>query len=234
MTGVHRFPCAPALAVVASLSLAAFTITSCSSEEVEPPGDAPGDAPVAVIPSIPGMGPAAVVVPNSPAPAADNPNCCSCAVVYDQTFADPRLPCRFDYPVSWQSAVGDDGGMLSAIAGPPPQSCGTICPNGTPYMTVSYGTQYDSNADEMLRIWPMAMPIVGDARCGEGTVQFFSPPGADETGFLGGVKFYVQLDGKKYGGAATFTCGEPGGWLRLRDMFIESFRDNPASTFPDS
>ncbi len=47
------------------------------------------------------------------------------------------------------------------------------------------------------------------------------------------IKFYVQLDGKKYGGAATFTCGVPGGWLRLRDMFIESFRDNPESTFPD-
>lgn len=61
---------------------------------------------------------------------------------------------------------------------------------------------------------------------------FFSPPGADPTGFLGGVKFCVQLDGQKYGGAAQFTCDEPGGWLHLRDMFIDSFRDNPASTFP--
>jgi hypothetical protein len=92
--------------------------------------------------------------------------------------------------------------------------------------------KYDANADAMLSIWPTGMSTVGSARCGEGTVQFFSPPGDDPTGFIGGVKFYVQVDGKKYSGGATFTCGEPGGWLPLRDMFVNSFRDNPQSTFP--
>lgn len=77
------------------------------------------------------------------------------------------------------------------------------------------------------------MPIVGNARCGEGTVSFYSPPGADEMGFLGGVKFYVSIGGEKYSGAATFSCGEPGGWLHQRDMFVDSFRDNPGSTFPE-
>jgi hypothetical protein len=43
----------------------------------------------------------------------------------------------------------------------------------------------------------------------------------------------VQIGGKKYGGAAQFSCGEPGAWLRLRDMFINSFGDNPGSTFPN-
>jgi hypothetical protein len=69
-------------------------------------------------------------------------------------------------------------------------------------------------------------------RCGAGRVRFFSPPDADETGFLGGAKYCVQIDDRKYGGAALFTCGQPGGWLRLRGVFIDSFRDNPGSTFP--
>ena len=159
-------------------------------------------------------------------------NCCSCAFVAGKTYSDPRLPCQFQYPASWEVATGDDGAMISAIASPPPQSCNTICKNGTPVMSVSYGTRYDSNADTMLSIWPMGMQVVGSARCGAGTVKFFSPPGSDPTGFLGGVKFYVELDGKKYGGAAQFTCGQAGGWLHMREMFIESFRDNPSSTFP--
>lgn len=232
MTGLHSYSRVAVFAAVASLALAAVMLAGCSGEEDEPPGATTDAAPPMVVPANPITGPATVVVPDMPAPAAGDANCCSCAVVDSQPFADPRLPCLFDYPVDWAGTAGDDGAMVSAIAGPPPQSCGTVCPNGTPAMSVSYGKTYDRNADEMLRIWPMAMPVVGKARCGEGTVQFFSPPGADPTGFLGGVKFYVQLDGEKYGGAATFTCGEPGGWLRLRDMFIDSFRDNPASTFP--
>ena len=99
-------------------------------------------------------------------------------------------------------------------------------------MAVSYGRVYDSNADTMLSIWPEVMSPVGSAHCGEGTVQFFSTPGSEATGFTGGVKFYVQVGGKKYSGGATFTCGNPGGWLPLQDMFVDSFRDNPESTFP--
>lgn len=159
-------------------------------------------------------------------------NCCSCAITSGKTYSDPRLPCSFEYPASWAAVTSNDSGMISAIASPPPQSCSTICKNGTPVMSVSYGTTFDRNADAMLSIWPMAMRVVGSARCGEGTIKFFSPPGSDPSGTLGGVKFYVGIDGKKYGGAAQFSCGEPGGWVRMRDMFIDSFQDNSASTFP--
>ena len=210
MTGLHRDPRALVFAAVASLALAVLTMAGCSPSAEEPSGA--GAAP----------GPAVMV--------ADSLNCCSCSAVSRQTFADPRLPCQFDYPANWESMVGADGALISAIAGPP--SCGATCPNGEPGLAVSYGMKYDSNADAMLSIWPTAMSTVGSARCGEGTVQFFSPPGDDPTGFIGGVKFYVQVDGKKYSGGATFTCGEPGGWLPLRDMFVNSFRDNPQSTFP--
>ena len=219
MTGLHLDPRAPVFSAVASAVLAAFTLAGCSPPEEEPPG-------AAVDPG------AAVVVLNSAAsdPVADSADCCSCNVVSDQTFSDPRLPCQFDYPASWENMVGDDGALISAVAGP--ASCGASCPNGEPGLAVSYGKKPDSNADTMLSIWPTVMPTVGSARCGEGTVQFFSPPGADETGYMGGVKFYVQVGGKKYSGGATFTCGQPGGWLPMRDMFVDSFRDNPGSTFP--
>jgi len=75
------------------------------------------------------------------------------------------------------------------------------------------------------------MPTVGSARCGDATVTFFSPPGSDEAGFTGGAKFFVGIGGRKYSGAATFTCGQAGGWLTLRYQFIETFRDNPDSSF---
>jgi hypothetical protein len=171
--------------------------------------------------------------PAQPVAVAKGPGCCSCAVVAGATYSDPRLPCAFDYPANWQSTTGGDGALLSAIVGPPPQSCTTTCQNGDPGMSVSYGTTYDSNADTMLSIWSMGMPVVGSGRCGAGTVQFFSLPGADPTGFIGGVKFYVEIGARKYGGYAQFSCGEPGGWLRLRDLFINSFGDNPGSTFPN-
>ena len=83
----------------------------------------------------------------------------------------------------------------------------------------------------MEEVWRQALPIVGDARCGDATVTFFSPPGADPNGLLGGVKFYIGHGGKKYSGAATFTCGMPGEWLELRKLFIETFRTNAGTTF---
>ena len=173
---------------------------------------------------------AAVIVLAVDAPSrGEGADCCSCKVTGAKTFANPMLPCKFDYPAGWVEVTGDDGGIVSGVVGPPP--CETICSNGTPAMTLSIGTTHDSNADTMEGIWRQAMPVVGTARCGEGTVTFFSPPGAEETGLLGGVKFYVAIGGKKYGGAATFTCGEPGGWLGLRKLFVETFGDNPDSTF---
>jgi hypothetical protein len=52
-------------------------------------------------------------------------------------------------------------------------------------------------------------------------------------GLTGGVRFHVRHDGKKYGGTATFSCPEPGGWLALRSLFIDSFTTNPDTTFGD-
>jgi len=161
-------------------------------------------------------------------------DCCSCAITSRQTVNDPRLPCQFDVPGDWQVGVSRDSGMgmLSAMAGR--QSCDTICPSGMPSMNVSYGTQADSNAATMQGIWKMGMPVIGTARCGEGTVTFYGPPGSTaEREKLGGVKFYVNIDGKGYGGTAIFSCGESGDWMRYRDMFIESFGENPESTFPE-
>lgn len=210
---------APLFVVVSTLVLVTLMMTGCSPAGDEPPGD---DA-------NPGL---AVVAPSpAPVPEADSQNCCSCSAASVKTFADPQLPCQFDYPASWGGMVGGDAGLISAIIGP--SSCSTICPNGEPGIAVSYGRVYDSNADNMLSIWPGVMSTVGNAKCGEGTVQFFETPGSDATGFTGGVKFYVQVGGKKYSGGATFTCGNPGGWLPLRDTFVDSFRNNPESRFPE-
>jgi len=161
--------------------------------------------------------------------SAEESQCCSCAVGSTETFADARLPCLFDHPEPWSAVVGDDGALVSAVAGP--EACETICPGGAPAMTVSFGTTPDSNADTMEQIWKQVMPVVGNGRCGDGTVTFLSPPGAETTSPIGGVKFYVSIGGEKYGGAATFTCGQPGGWLVLQKLFIDSFRGNPESTF---
>jgi hypothetical protein len=83
----------------------------------------------------------------------------------------------------------------------------------------------------MEEIWRQVMPVVESARCGDATVNFYSPPGSDDLGLIGGVKFFVSVAAKKYSGAANFTCGQPGGWLALRRLFIDSFRDNPESQF---
>lgn len=220
MTGIHLDPRTSVFAVVASLAFVTLMMGGCSPTEDQPPGDAAGTGLAEVAP-----GSSAAV------PVDDSQNCCSCSAASGKTFTDPQLPCLFDYPASWESMVGGDGGLISAVIGP--SSCGTTCPHGEPGIAVSYGRTYDSNADTMLSIWPEVMSTVGSARCGEGTVEFFSTPGSDPTGYIGGVKFYVQVGGKKYGGGATFNCGNPGGWLPLQDMFVDSFRDNPGSTFPE-
>jgi hypothetical protein len=213
-----RATAALALAVL----LAAVVSSGCSPAPDEPPG--PGAA-VAQ----PASG-SAVVAPSPSAGPAAQADCCSCAVAAVVPLAGSDiLPCTFDHPAGWKAVSGDDGMMVGAIAGP--ATCDTICPKGTPAMTLSIGTTPDSNADTMEAIWLQAMPVVGTARCGDSTVTFYSPPGADPMGLLGGVKFYVGFGGKKYGGAATFTCGTPGGWLELRKLFIDTFRENPGTTF---
>jgi len=161
--------------------------------------------------------------------SADEPDCCSCAVSGSKTLTGTQLPCLFDYPAPWDAMVGNDGALVSAVV--TPASCDTACPNGAPGLSASFGTRPDSNADTMEEIWRQVMPVVGSARCGDATVNFYSPPGSDDLGLIGGVKFFVSVAGKKYSGAANFTCGQPGGWLALRRLFIDSFRDNPESQY---
>jgi hypothetical protein len=156
-------------------------------------------------------------------------DCCRCEIAGTQALADSDiLPCTFDHPAGWQGQIGDDGALVSAVVG---ANCSTVCAQGAPGIAFSVGTRPDSNAETMEQIWREAMPIVGDARCQDSTVTFFSPPGADPNGLIGGVKFYIGYGGKKYSGGATFTCGVPGGWLELRALFINSFRTNPGTTF---
>ena len=157
-------------------------------------------------------------------------DCCSCAIsgAAPLTGSD-ILPCIFDHPSGWTGLAGSDGALVSAVIGPP--SCGANCPMGDPGIAFSIGTKADSNADTMEEIWRQTHPIVGDARCGDSTVTFFGPPGADPDELLGGVKFYIGYGGKQYSGHATFTCGTPGGWLELRNLFIDTFRTNPGTTF---
>jgi hypothetical protein len=83
----------------------------------------------------------------------------------------------------------------------------------------------------MEQIWRQGMQVVGTARCGDAVVTFFSPPGSDPTGLIGGLKFYIGYNGQKYGASATFTCPDPGAWVDLRTQFIDSFRTNQSSVF---
>jgi len=64
--------------------------------------------------------------------------------------------------------------------------------NGEPVLETTFRLVATVDADTMLSIWPMVMPVIGSCR-----------------------------------------CGEPGGWPRMRDRFINSFGDNPGSTFPN-
>lgn len=160
----------------------------------------------------------------------DEVDCCSCEVRGLQQFTGGRiLPCIFDHPEDWEGLAGDDGGMVSAVIGP---SCGAACPRGSPGIGFTVATREDRNAEAMESLWRQVMPVAGTARCGDSTVTFYSPPGADPLGLMGGVKFYVGINGKKYAGGATFSCGEPGGWVKFQRLFIESFRGNPDTTFP--
>jgi hypothetical protein len=157
-------------------------------------------------------------------------DCCSCEVRGVQQFTGGKiLPCMFDHPEDWEGLAGDDRGLVSAVVGP---ACGASCFTGSPGIGFTVATRADSNAEVMEQVWSQIMPVAGTARCGDSTVTFYSPPGSDPLGMMGGVKFYVGVNGKKYAGAATFSCGEAGGWMQFQKLFIDSFRSYPGSTFP--
>ncbi|GJL81796.1 MAG: hypothetical protein DHS20C01_14300 [marine bacterium B5-7] len=169
-------------------------------------------------------------------PGASEPNmvlvtdvdCCSCRTAQFKTFdASEIMPCDFDLPSHWKTLAGDDGATVNAVAG---AECGAACPI-SPGMAFSVARKHNTNADTMEQIWPNVMRIAGSANCGGAAVTFFSLPGSDPGGLSGGLRFHVGFNGQRYGANVTFTCAEPGEWLQLQELFINSFRTNENSTF---
>jgi len=154
-------------------------------------------------------------------------DCCSCQYRATEKFAASEgMPCDFEHPAGWETQF--DRHQIAAVAGPP--ACGKSCP-GSPGMTFMVARKADRNADTMEQIWHQMMKVAGSANCGGQKVTFFSLPGADPNGPMGGLRFYIGHGAKKYGANATFQCTEPGEWLKLQELFIDSFRTNGDSTF---
>ena len=165
----------------------------------------------------------------------DSDSCCSCTdfgfplVPVSSIMGASEVPCDFDIPAHWVAQAGNDGALISVVTGP---HCDGTCTTQAPTISLSFGTSPNSNADVQESIWEQIMPVVGAGRCGEGGVKFYQPPGVSSSDPIGGVRFHVTFGGKKYGGAANFSCSVPGGWQKLQEMFIGSFRANPSSSFP--
>jgi hypothetical protein len=153
--------------------------------------------------------------------------CCKCRIQPAEAFSSSTLPCQFDVPASWETIVGDDGASVTAVSG---ARCETACPVSSG-LAFSVAKKPNTNAETMEGIWRQVMKVVGKARCGGQDVTFFSLPGADPAGLMGGLRFHVGHGGKRYGANATFTCPEPGEWLRLQQLFIDTFTTNPSTTF---
>ncbi len=159
--------------------------------------------------------------------------CCRCdvitgALVDASTRANNNAsPCDFLVPETWDVVVGNDGANVSVVAGP---ACDASCPT-TPTISLTIAMGPNSNADAMAQVWPSIMPTIGTAQCGGGAVRFFGTPGSNPNGKLGGVRFHLNWAGKKYDGAALFSCGTPGGWIKLQEHFVNTFHGNAGTTF---
>lgn len=181
-----------------------------------------------------GAEPAASVIAreDSGAPGDDDPkaDCCSCRYAATVAFdAGEGLPCDFDYPAGWDAMLGADPAGPQAVVGQP--SCGKPCPGGSGGMGVMIAGKPNRNADTMEEAWRQVMTVAGKATCGDRSVTFFSTPGSDPAGHLGGLRFHVGFQGEPYSGSATFSCPVPGEWRELQQLFIDSFRTNPDTTF---
>lgn len=162
-------------------------------------------------------------------------SCCSCtelgsAFVPASSRTGPsQVPCDFDIPAGWEARWGNDGLMVSVVAGP---ACSQACPSGSPSMGMAIGLSPNSNAEVQEEAWRQIMPVVGSGRCGEGGVTLYQPPGGVPGEASGAVRFHITLGGERYGGTAFYSCGGPPDWGRLQDLFIRSFRSNPGAAFP--
>lgn len=169
---------------------------------------------------------AALLVSGGTSTAED---CCSCQFTSTEPLtAGETPPCAFDHPAGWEAMPGDDGAAVHAVVGPPP--CGTPCA-GSPGIAFSVAKKANANAETTEEVWRQVMKVAGTARCGGVPVTFFSTPGSEPDGLIGGLRFHVGHGGKKFGASATFTCAEPGEWLRVQELFINTFRTNEGTTF---
>lgn len=153
--------------------------------------------------------------------------CCECRVQPAKTLSASGLPCEFDVPEDWQVVVGDDGAAVSGAAGP---RCETACPVSAG-VAFSVAKKPDANSGATEDIWKQVMKVVGTARCGDRKVTFFSLPGADAAGLIGGLRFHIGHGGESYSANVTFTCPGPGEWMKLQGLFIDTFSTNQNTTF---
>jgi len=155
---------------------------------------------------------------------------CSCQFQAVEPFSSGKnLPCVFDHPAGWESRSADDGAAVQGVVGKPAGDA--PCMSGTAAITVSIAKKPNPNAAAMEEFWPQIMKVAGTAECGGGAVTFFNTPGSEPGGQMGGLRFHVPFHGKRYGGSATFSCPNPGEWLKLQELFINTFRTNEGTTF---
>ena len=153
--------------------------------------------------------------------------CCSCEFSkVEELSVSEGLPCSFDHPAGWKAVF--DRYESSAVVG---RTCATPCTTASPAMSVTIPNGSNRNAGVMEESWRKIMPVAGTARCGEHVVTFFSTPGSEPDGLIGGLRFNVGHNGQLYTSGANFTCAEPGAWLELQALFIDTFRTNVGTTF---
>jgi hypothetical protein len=169
---------------------------------------------------------------NETAQPGENGAVCSTAgalIAASEQARNEVVPCEFDIPDTWAAEAGIDDSIAGIITH---QSCGGTCAGQVGIM-LNIGSELNANADALEESWAQLFPVVGRGRCGRGSVTFYSPPGSDAGTTLGSVMFHVEFADGKHSGSAQFRCPVPGEWMRLRELFINTFKTNPDSTFPN-
>lgn len=147
---------------------------------------------------------------------AEGAHCCSCSFTETREYvANEDIPCGFEYPAHWDMSFdrGDNSLLFTA------PRCETRC--GSRSMSFSVARGRDNNAEYQER--ETTAPVVGRASCGGRDVTFYRPPGTEPAGRMGKTFFHVgRNDGRAYDAQAIFNCPEPGDWLKLEKLLVES------------
>lgn len=156
----------------------------------------------------------------------DEEGCCSCQFSEVEEFsATESLPCTFDHPAGWKTGFDRFESWAFVV-----KRCGIACPTSLG-MNVTIPDRSNNNAEVLEETWRNTLPVAGTAHCGEHVVTFYSTPGSEPNGLYGGLKFHVGYNGRLYTSHTSFSCAEPGGWLKLQKLFIDTFRTNVGTTF---